>query len=646
MEGNSTTFGVVDYIVFAAMLIVSAAVGIYFQFTGGKQRTTEEIILGDKKMSVLPVAFSLMASFASAIGMLGFSAENYLFGFHLAFFSVVTIVGTFIVIYVYHPVFYNMQITTVYEYLDRRFGKATRILGSLAFMFRMVFYMAVVLYAPALAMSAVTGISMWASILAVGIVCTFYCTIGGIKAVLWTDLIQGLIMYATMITVIIKGSIDVGGIQNVWKIATEGGRTQMASFTADPTVRYTFWSIFIGGTAFHLSTNAVTQTQVQRMMTLNSIEKSRRAIWASVPLKAIHTLATCFCGVILYSSFGSCDPILNKESGLTSYDQLLPYFIMKSLSKFPGLPGLCIAGLFSASLSTLSSVINSLAAVTLEDFIRPNCCQGSMTDSRAAFITKMLALLYGVLCIVMSYMVEKLGGLMQATITISGVLGGPMLGLFTLGMLFKRPNEKGAITGLLISLALCFWISFGTRAANVKSEKLPLSVSGCYNSTTLGNETFPIDETHFSHVNKTYLVQHVDNSDVFPVYRLSYMWYSVTGCLTTIIIGYLASLITGPNKDIDPELLSPIVKWGKKYKSKDIKPVSSNGFDKKCDNMNGVITKEKSDIAEDKSPSCFVISSSTTGLYLEDRKNSTAIEPYSGDKINPSFDDKTITTVL
>ncbi|XP_023215230.1 putative sodium-dependent multivitamin transporter isoform X2 [Centruroides sculpturatus] len=644
MEGSSATFGVVDYIVFAAMLIVSAAVGVYFQFTGGKQRTTEEIILGDKKMSVMPVAFSLMASFASAIGMLGFSAENYLFGFHLALFSIVTFISTFIIIYVYHPVFYNMQITTVYEYLDRRFGKPTRIIGSLAFMFRMIFYMAVVLYAPALAMSAVTGISMWASILSVGIVCTFYCTIGGIKAVLWTDLIQGLIMYATMITVIVKGSLDVGGITNVWKIATEGGRTEMASFTADPTVRYTFWSIFIGGISFHLATNAVTQTQVQRMMTLDSIKKSRRAIWASVPLKTIHTLFTCFCGVILYSSFGSCDPLLNKkETKLSSYDQLLPYFIMKSLGKFPGLPGLCIAGLFSASLSTLSSVINSLAAVTLEDFIRPNCCLQSMTESRAAFITKMLALAFGILCILLSYMVEKLGGLMEATITISGVLGGPMLGLFTLGMLFERPNQKGAISGLLISLAFCFWISFGTRTSKFKSIKLPLSLSGCPNSSyVFENGT---NYALISKNNQTFIIDDVDNSDVFPLYKLSYMWYSVTGCVSTILLGYIISLFTGPNKEIEPELLSPVVIWGSRHKSNNIKKkISSKGATNENYDSNGEVLKEKKNANEDKSPSCYVISSSTTGLYSEDKNNSTS--NYAGDIANPSYDDKTITTVL
>lgn len=550
-------FDVIDYVVFGLMLFLSAMVGVYFRFSGGKQKTTNEFFLGSRDMGVLPVSLSMMTSYFSATGMLGISSETYLYGFHLTVQCLTPIVATPIVIYIYHIVFYELKLTTVNEYINRRFGKFARWTSTITFMLQTLLYCAVVLYAPALTLSIVTGISLWASVLSVGIVCTFYCTLGGIKAVVWTDVFQVILMFTTLLAVIIKGSVDVGGLGEIWKIAEEGGRITKPNFHFDINDRYGFWSLMFGSFFFHLAVNSINQTQVQRMMTIGNLKKSRLSIYAMQPLLISFIIGLSFCGIVIYANMGVCDPILrSEETGITASDQLLPYYVMQSLGKYPGLPGLCVSGIFSASISTISSGVNSLAAVTLEDFIKPysTCCNKNLKESKAAFITKILVLLYGLGCILLAYLVQQLDVLMQVSVTVLSVLGGPVFGLFTLGMLFVRPNEKGAVSGLIISSIVFLWIGIGNNLAQFKTTKLPQTLEGCSNFTNTFNLTMDGNSTMEA------------ERYIFPLYKISYWWFPVFSTLLTIIIGYFVSLISGPNKTVERELLSPVARWMYGYK--------------------------------------------------------------------------------
>jgi len=182
--------GVLDRVVFVAMLIMSASIGVYYRLTGGKQKTTEEYMLGDKNQSIVPVAFSLMASFVSAIFMFGLSAEVFYRGTQFSIIFIAYTLATPVIGYVYLPVFFKQGNLSLYEYLEKRFGRSTRVATSLAFSIQMILYMSIVMYVPALTLEAVTGVPLTASIAIVGIVCVFYSTIGGIKAVIVTDVFQ------------------------------------------------------------------------------------------------------------------------------------------------------------------------------------------------------------------------------------------------------------------------------------------------------------------------------------------------------------------------------------------------------------------------------------------------------------------------
>ncbi|GFT26085.1 putative sodium-dependent multivitamin transporter [Nephila pilipes] len=274
MNLSQGSFTAVDYVIFALLLILSSSVGVYYLFSERK-KSYREYFLTNRSMPIAPIAFSLMASFMSAITILGVAAESYFYGTQYAMISLGYAIATPISTYVFLPVFYNMQITSIFEFLEKRFNKEVRLVASLVFILQMIIYMAIVLYAPAIALSAVMGLSKWTSVLLIGSVCTFYSTIGGMRAVLWTDLFQALFMFFAVFAIIIKGTVDVGGLSEVWRIATEGERIELFNFDPDPTVRHTFWTVVVGGMFTCFSANGINQAQVQRLLTSRSLKESR-----------------------------------------------------------------------------------------------------------------------------------------------------------------------------------------------------------------------------------------------------------------------------------------------------------------------------------------------------------------------------------
>ncbi|GFU22022.1 putative sodium-dependent multivitamin transporter [Nephila pilipes] len=290
MTHEKLVLSALDYLIFAATLAVSAGIGLFFQMTS-KKKTNEEYLLAGKDMSVLPVAFSLMATFMSATVLMGIPAEMYLYGTNMTFMNVGFALGPIISAYVFLPIFFANDVSTAYEYLEKRFGRTTRRLISGLFAFQLILFTAATLYAPALALSAVTNLSLWMSVIVIGVVCTFYCTLGGMKAVLWADVFQAVLMFATLFTVVIKGCLLLGGIGKVFEIANEGGRLILPKFSFDLEAHYTMFNVCIQGIIVTISAYGGSQIQVQRLMTLKNLNKSKlkiivysRASFLSAPM--------------------------------------------------------------------------------------------------------------------------------------------------------------------------------------------------------------------------------------------------------------------------------------------------------------------------------------------------------------------------
>ncbi|XP_010998500.1 sodium-coupled monocarboxylate transporter 2 isoform X1 [Camelus dromedarius] len=551
------TFSVWDYVVFAALFIISSGIGVFFAIKERKKATSREFLVGGRQMSFGPVALSLTASFMSAVTILGTPADVYRFG---ASFSVFFIAYTFVVIFtseLFLPVFYRSGITSTYEYLQLRFSKPVRYAATVIYIVQTILYTGVVVYAPALALNQVTGFDLWGSVFATGIVCTFYCTLGGLKAVVWTDAFQMVVMVVGFLTVLVQGSIHAGGLHNVLEHSANGSRLNIFDFDIDPLRRHTFWTISVGGTFTWLGIYGVNQSTIQRCISCKTEKHAKLALYFNLLGLWIILVCAVLSGLIMYSHFRDCDP---WTSGIISApDQLMPYFVMEIFATMPGLPGLFVACAFSGTLSTVAASINALATVTFEDFVK--CWFPHLSDKLSTWISKGLCLLFGMICTSMAVAASLLGGVIQAALSIHGMCGGPMLGLFSLGILFPFVNWKGALGGILTGITLSFWVAIGAfiyPAPASKTWPLPLSTDQCAPSNV--TEVVSPGMSNRPAIAETW-------------YSLSYLYYSAVGWLGCMAAGVIISCITGfqSGRDVPPLLIRPVCNlfcfWSKKYRT-------------------------------------------------------------------------------
>lgn len=540
-------FGTVDYVIFVVLLVASAGIGLYYAFSGGRQRTTQEFLLADRNMRCLPVSLSLLATFQSAVAILGAPSEIYTHGTQYWFLGCSYFLGLLIPAHIFIPVFYRLRVSSAYEYLELRFSKSVRICGTMTFIFQMVIYMGVVLYAPALALNAVTGFDLWGAVLAMGLVCTLYTTLGGLKAVIWTDVFQTIVMFVGQLAVIIVGTHQAGGISEVWRKAQNGSRISGLNLNPDPLERHTFWTLGVGGVFLMLALYGVNQAQVQRYLSSRTEKEAIMSCYAVFPCQQIVLTLGCLMGLVMYARYGEESPL--DQGYVKTNDQMVLYFVMDVLRDLPGLPGLFVACLFSGALSTISSAFNSLATVTMEDLIKPHV--PPMTEARATMLSKLLALGYGFVCLAMAYLASLMGSVLQAALSIFGMVGGPLLGLFCLGMFFPCANSTGALVGLAAGLVMAFWIGIGSFIS-----RMPISVAPVINATAfpdMGNMTTAIMTTLITTKPRPTGVQ--------ALYSLSYMWYSAHNSTTVVVVGLLVSFLTGPwkEKQLNPGTIYPVL---------------------------------------------------------------------------------------
>ncbi|XP_072166483.1 sodium-coupled monocarboxylate transporter 1-like [Diadema setosum] len=556
------TFGVVDYVVLAVMLGISAAIGIFYACTGGKQATAAEFLLADRKANPLAVAFSLVASYISAITVIGTPAEVYFYGSMYWIFAF-AFIGAGLITNAFLPVFMKLNITSANEYLQLRFGHVARLIGTIITFITSIFYMAIVIYAPALALNQVTGVNLWGCVVATGVVCTFYTTIGGMKAVIVTDVFQMLVMIAGLLAVLAKGAVELGGLGEVWRICEEGGRIDFWNFNPDPTVRHTFWTITVGGSFLWGSIYGVSQAQVMRYLSCGRLRSARIALGLAIIGMIVVVSLACLAGLVMYAYYADCDPLFSGR--VRAPDQLVPFMVVDLYGSTPGLSGLFTAGVVSAALSTVSSGLNALTAVTSEDVIKklfPN-----MSPRTYSIVNKVVAVVYGALCMALTYVASILGNILQLALSFGGMFGGPALGLFTLGMFFPWANNVGSIIGILVGQVWSLWVGVGAWIEDLPPQILPLTISGCplppppvVANTTMDPVMTTMMTTWMSTTCQSMASGAGWTSPVAELYTLSYAWLAGSSWLITVIVGMLASLITGVNdpRKMNPALISPI----------------------------------------------------------------------------------------
>ncbi|CAH1796926.1 unnamed protein product [Owenia fusiformis] len=363
-------------------------------------------------------------------------------------------------------------------------------------------------------------------------------------------------MVAGLMSIVIMGCVDVGGIDKVWEIANDNNRIQFFEFNPDPTVRHSTWNLIFGSFVTWLYVFGVNQAVCQRFNSVPTLKAARVSILLNIPGTLLLLGLTCLAGLVIFAYYANkgCDPI--GAGYITNPNQLLPYFVMDVLG-VPGLPGLFVACLFSGSLSTLSSSLSAISANTWEDVLKLKF--DHWPEYKKTIVTKCTVVIFGVLSIGMAYMAAGLGGtVVQASMSFSGSAGGALLGIFILGAVFPWSNWIGAVSGGIIGVMFSMWISIGAYVSGRgRPGMLPTTVQHCPYNTTF-NATY-------GQLNLT-----IPSRPLPPpaeglnnLYTLSYLWFPSVGFLTTIIVGMIASAITGFNNpaDMDPRYHMPIFDW-------------------------------------------------------------------------------------
>lgn len=298
-----------------------------------------------------------------------------------------------------------------------------------------------------------------------------------------------------------------------------------------------------------LSLYGVNQAQVQRYLSSHSERAAVLSCYAVFPCQQVALCMSCLIGLVMFAYYNMYS--MSPELKQAAPDQLVLYFVMDLLKDMPGLPGLFVACLFSGSLSTISSAFNSLATVTMEDLIQPWFPQ--LTETRAIMLSRGLAFAYGLVCLGMAYISSHLGSVLQAALSIFGMVGGPLLGLFCLGLFFPCANPLGAIVGLLTGLTMAFWIGIGSIVSRMSSAVAPPPLNGSSSFLPANVTVAAVTTVMPSTLSKPTGLQHF--------YSLSYLWYSAHNSTTVIVVGLIVSLLTGGmrGRSLNPGTIYPVL---------------------------------------------------------------------------------------
>uniref|UniRef100_A0A3Q3DAU9 Solute carrier family 5 member 5 n=1 Tax=Hippocampus comes TaxID=109280 RepID=A0A3Q3DAU9_HIPCM len=513
-----------DYAVFAGMLLFSMAIGLYQALKKQPQdASTDDFFTGGRGMSAVPVGLSLCASFMSAVQVLGVPSEAYHFGFKFLYMCLGQSINSLLTAYLFLPVFFRLGITSINQYLKMRFGRGMQLLGSVQFLVATLLYTGVVIYAPALILNQDIPTCL-------SISCIIGLFQGGIKAVIWTDVFQIVVMFSGFVAIYIHGTVLVGGPAAVLEIANNGSRLNFDDFDFDPRRRYTFWSLTFGASLLWLSMYGINQAQVQRYISCRTEREAQWAIFVNQVGLCLIVGSAVVCGIVMFAYYSKCDPL--KSGKVSSHDLYMPYFVLDIFKSYTGFPGLFLACAYSGTLSTVSTSINAMAAVTMEDLFQQYLHH--VSQKKQIFISKGLSFLYGVACIIVAVLASFLDwGVLQGSFTVMAVVSGPLLGVFILGMFFPASNRLGTLLGIAAGYCVSLWLAVG-------STLYPPS------SRTMGVLPNYATECEPGNITQYLWLSFPKSRGLHNLYSISYLYFGALATSSVVIVGLLMSYATGP----------------------------------------------------------------------------------------------------
>ena len=440
---ESVSFGAVNYLVLSVYLVGMIWIGVA---TAGKQKTTRDFFLAGRNVPWLAVAMSVFATITSAISYMG--TPGLVYKENISTFIgilVMPVVAPFIIV-LFLPFYQRMEVTTSYEYIFRRFGAPARYAVSVLFLCARLGWLGTVIYAPALALAVVTGIPIVLSIVIMGVLSTVYTFLGGMTAVIWTDVAQFLILVGGAVIVALALIVGVpGGVGEILRVSGAAGRLNLLEWWPSLT-HMTIPAVALSYFLQFMHDYGADQLTVQRLLAAKDYKGMVRATAMNAVFTVVIMGILTFIGLGLFAYYQMEGHALPKD---LAADRIFPYYVVHTLPA--GISGLVIAAVFAAAMSSVSSGLNSLATVTIRDFIQP-LRRVQRSDAEDLKLARAITLGFGVFALGIAFFVSRIAEIMKASQTFLGLFSGPVLALFLLGMLTRRASFRGWLAGVLVAI--------------------------------------------------------------------------------------------------------------------------------------------------------------------------------------------------
>lgn len=445
-----------DYTVVGIYLIALIAFGYVLR----QQKSEEDYYLGGRELGWFPLTLSVMAtqlsaiSFVSAPAFVGLREGG---GLQWLTFELAVPLAMLLVMFVIAPPLYRTGIVSIYDFLDRRFGRSTRLLISLSFQVVRSFSTGIMVYAIALILEAVLAIPLWQSVVAVGVITLIYATSGGMKAVVYGDAIQMVLILGGILLVSGYAVAELGGfgaaLGEIDRDRLQAIDVQAFGFDGEG---FGLLPMLFGGFVLYASYYACDQSQAQRILSARNEGDIRRLLFMNGVMRFPVVILYCFAGLVIGATFVG-DPALMAKVPADKPDYMMPIFIIERLPH--GVIGLLIVAMLSAAMSSLSSAVNSLAAATEKDLAMLGWVP-SGPDKQVQF-ARLLSIAWGLVILFLSFFAGSIAPtVIEAINKVGSALYGPILGVFLMAILQRRRSTVAANIGLLagLMLNLYFWL--------------------------------------------------------------------------------------------------------------------------------------------------------------------------------------------
>ncbi len=449
-------FGWPNYGVLVVYLAALVYMGFYF---ARREKSTDDFFKAGGRVPWWAAGLSIFGTSLSAITFMAIPCKTFATDWRYMGANLAQLVGAPIVIVLFLPFYRRLNVTTAYEYLEKRFNVVARLLGSTMFLLFQFGRIGIVLYLPSIALSVVTGVPISACIMVMGVLSITYTVLGGIEAVVWTDVLQVIVLMGGALLSLILIALNVDdGFSGILSVGLANDK--LHTFDLSPSVvTPTLWAVFFGGLATNLVVAGSDQTMVQRYLTTKDERGAARGLWTHAIMTIPATLLFFGLGTALYVFYKSHPETLNPT--MANADAIFPWYIVTQLPT--GVSGVLIAGLFAAAMSSLDSSMNSSATAITTDFyrrFRPNA-----DDHTCLTLARWITVVVGTAGTAFALWMAASGGeiksLWDEFSKVLGLLTGGLGGMFMLGVLFRRAHGVGAIIGLLGSGVVQYFVSQG-----------------------------------------------------------------------------------------------------------------------------------------------------------------------------------------